>query len=179
MCRNIDQIKEVDDDISGSKSHTISPSRVMKENYHPMKILLGHIRMEHKVDKNFNLLRQEFGQIWALPGPFAIAKNTYVVSNIVFLFRFCFCEGGHLKEYPYQLVPGDSFIIQVIFPSAILSPTCFISFNLILCLFVTLNDLYIIVTAEHRAKIYFQKCRLGKCKNWEEKTYLTTKWFGL
>ena len=87
MCRNIDQIKEVDDDISGSKSHTISPSRVMKENYHPMKILLGHIRMEHKVDKNFNLLRQEFGQIWALPGPFAIAKITYVVSIIVFLFR--------------------------------------------------------------------------------------------
>ena len=41
----------------------------LKENYHPMKILLGHIRMEHKVDKNFNLLRQEFGQIWALPGP--------------------------------------------------------------------------------------------------------------
>ena len=106
-------------------------------------------------------------------------NHIYVVGNIVFLFRFCFCEGGHLKEYPYQLVPGDSFIIQVIFPSAILSPTCFISFNLILCLFVTLNDLHIIVTTEHRAKIYFQKCRLGKCKNWEEKTYLTTKWFGL
>ena len=157
MCRNIDQIKEVDDDISGSKSHTISPSRVMKENYHPMKILLGHIRMEHKVDKNFNLLRQEFGQIWALPGPFATAKITYVVSNIVFLFRFCFCEGGHLKEYPYQLVPGDSFIIQVIFPSAILSPTCFISFNLILCMLVTVNDLYIIVTAEHWAKKLFSE----------------------
>ena len=160
MCRNIDQIKEVDDDISGSKSHTISPSRVMKENYHPMKILLGHIRMEHKVDKNFNLLRQEFGQILALPGPFAVAKITYMMLVIVFLFRFCFCECGHLKEYPYQLVPGDSFIIQVIFPSAILSPTCFISFNLILCLFVTVNDLYIIVTGEHRAKIYFQKWKV-------------------
>ena len=106
-------------------------------------------------------------------------NHIYVVGNIVFLFRFCFCEGGHLKEYPYQLVPGDSFIIQVIFPSAILSPTCFISFNLILCLFITVNDLHIIVTAEHWAKIYFQKCCLGKCKNWEEKTYLTTKWFGL
>ena len=159
MCRNIDQIKEVDDDISGSKSHTISPSRVMKENYHPMKILLGHIRMEHKVDKNFNLLRQEFGQIWALPGPFAIAKITYMLFtyNIVFLFRFCYCEGGHLKEYPYQLVPGDSFIIQVIFPSAILSPTCFISFNLILCMFVTVNDLHIIVTVEHWAKKSFSE----------------------
>ena len=157
MCRNIDKIKEVDDDISGSKSHTISPSRVMKENYHPMKILLGHIRMEHKVDKNFNLLRQEFGQIWALPGPFAKAKITYEVSYIVFLFRFCFCEGGHLKEYPYQLVPGDSFIIQVIFPSAILLPTCFISFNLILCIFVTVNDLHMIVTAEHRAKNLFSE----------------------
>ena len=132
----------------------------MKENYHPMKILLGHIRMEHKVDKNFNLLRQEFGQIWALPGPFAVAKITYMMLVIVFLFRFCFCEGGHLKEYPYQLVPGDSFIIQVIFHSAILSPTCFIGFNLILCLFVTVNDLYIIVTGEHRAKIYFQKWKV-------------------
>ena len=86
MCRNIDQIKEVDDDISGSKSHTISPSRVMKENYHPMKILLGHIRMEHKVDKNFNLLRQEFGQIWALPGPLAIAKITFMLSVTLFFF---------------------------------------------------------------------------------------------
>ena len=51
-------------------SHTIFPSRVMKENYHPMKILLGHIPMEQwpdrKVDKNFCQLLQELGSILIL-----------------------------------------------------------------------------------------------------------------